>query len=63
MGSNAWALGRQRTENQQGMLLANPTTLGTAFSVFGKNTLRIPGEYEAYGVGLIGLPGVTHWFQ
>ena len=40
MGSNAWALGRQRTENQRGALLANPTILGTASSVFGKNTSR-----------------------
>ena len=63
MGSNAWALGRQRTENQQGMLLANPHYPWYGIQRFWEKHLTIPGEYEAYGVGLIGLPGVTIGFN
>ena len=54
--------GRQRTENQRGHCWQTPTILGTASSVFGK-TPHDSGEYEAYGVGLIGLPGVTIGFN
>ena len=63
MGSNAWALGRQRTENQRGALLANPHYPWYGIQRFWEKHLTIPGEYEAYGVGLIGLPGVTIGFN
>ena len=63
MGSNAWALGRQRTENQRGALLANPHYPWYGIQRFWEKHLKIPGEYEAYGVGLIGLPGVTIGFN
>jgi acyl-homoserine-lactone acylase len=63
MGSNAWALGGQRTENQRGALLANPHYPWYGIQRFWEKHLTIPGEYEAYGVGLIGLPGVTIGFN
>ena len=63
MGSNAWALGKQRTENQRGALLANPHYPWYGIQRFWEKHLTIPGEYEAYGVGLIGLPGVTIGFN
>ncbi len=37
MGSNAWALAANRSENGRGLLLANPITLGMALRAFGKN--------------------------
>ena len=63
MGSNAWALGKQRTENQRGALLTNPHYPWYGIQRFWEKHLTIPGEYEAYGVGLIGLPGVTIGFN
>ena len=63
MGSNALALGKQRTENQRGALLANPHYPLYGIQRFWEKHLTIPGEYEAYGVGLIGLPGVTIGFN
>lgn len=63
MGSNAWALAGTRTENGRGLLLANPHYPWYGTARFWEKHLTIPGQYDAYGVGLIGLPGVAIGFN
>ena len=63
MGSNAWALAGARTENGKGMLLANPHYPWYGTARFWEKHLTIPGEYNAYGAGLIGTPGVAIGFN
>ena len=63
MGSNAWALASNRTENGRGLLLANPHYPWYGIARFWEKHLTIPGVYDAYGVGLIGTPGVVLGFN
>lgn len=63
MGSNAWALASERTENGQGILLANPHYPWYGIARFWEKHLTIPGVLDVYGVGLIGAPGVTLGFN
>lgn len=63
MGSNAWALAGARTENGRGLLLANPHYPWYGSARFWEKHLTIPGVYDAYGVGLIGMPGVIIGFN
>jgi len=62
MGSNGWAVGRDRTAGG-GMLLSN-----THFPHFGERRwfeahLRIPGEIEVYGASLIGVAIINLGFN
>ena len=55
MGSNGWAIGRERSESGGGMLLSN-----THYPWFGNRRwfemhVTVPGEVDFYGVGLIGI--------
>jgi acyl-homoserine-lactone acylase len=55
MGSNGWAVGRERSESGGGMLLSN-----THYPWFGNRRwfemhVTVPGEVDFYGVGLIGI--------
>ncbi|HSK14397.1 MAG TPA: penicillin acylase family protein [Phnomibacter sp.] len=61
--SNGWALGRERTENGRGMLLANPHYNWTGSNRFWEKHLRIPGKLDVYGVNLIGDIGVGIGFN
>lgn len=63
MGSNAWALAGARTENGRGLLLANPHYPWYGVARFWEKHLTIPGVYDAYGVGLVGMPGVAIGFN
>ena len=63
MGSNAWALAGNRTENGRGLLLANPHYPWYGIARFWEKHLTIPGVYDAYGVSLIGTPGVALGFN
>ena len=63
MGSNAWALAGERTENGRGLLLANPHYPWYGIARFWEKHLTIPGSYNAYGAGLIGTPGVAIGFN
>lgn len=63
MGSNAWALAADRTENGRGMLLANPHYPWYGIARFWEKHLTIPGVIDAYGAGLIGTPGVAIGFN
>jgi acyl-homoserine-lactone acylase len=62
-GSNAWALGSERTENGRGLLLANPHYPWYGGNRFWEKHLTIPGELDVYGVHLLGAPGVSIGFN
>lgn len=63
MGSNAWALASSRTEGGNSLLLANPHYPWYGIARFWEKHLTIPGAYDAYGVGIIGTPGVSIGFN
>jgi acyl-homoserine-lactone acylase len=59
LGSNAWAVGRERTESGTGgLLVANPHFPWEGELRFAEVHLTVPGEYDIYGANLLGLPGV-----
>ena len=62
-GSNGWALGRDRTESGGGMLVSNPHHPWAGSNRFWEKHLTIPGEFNAYGVSLVGFPGVHLGFN
>lgn len=60
LGSNAWALGRDRTENQRGLLLANPHFPHTGQLRFWEFHTTIPGVLDVMGSSLAGTPGIVN---
>jgi acyl-homoserine-lactone acylase len=58
MGSNGWAIGAERSADGGGMLVANPHFPWEGALRFWEVHLTIPGELDAYGVQLSGLPGI-----
>lgn len=63
LGSNGWAIGKDRTENGRGMLLGNPHYPWTGANRFWEKHLVIPGKMNLYGSHLIGIPGVAIGFN
>jgi acyl-homoserine-lactone acylase len=63
LGSNGWAIGAERSESGGGMLLANPHFPWEGELRFWEVHLTIPGELDAYGVQLSGLPGIGIGFN
>jgi acyl-homoserine-lactone acylase len=61
--SNGWAIGKTRSENGGGLLLANPHALWTGTRRFWEKHLTIPGRLDVYGVNALGLPGVAIGFN
>lgn len=62
LGSNAWAVGAQRSANRQGALVANPHFPWQGEHRFWENQLTVPGKLNVYGASLGGLPGVQIGF-
>lgn len=58
IGSNGWAIGKDRSESGGGMLVANPHFPWLGELRFWEVHLTVPGETDIYGVQLTGLPGV-----
>jgi acyl-homoserine-lactone acylase len=58
VGSNGWAIGAERSADGGGMLVANPHFPWEGALRFWEVHLTIPGELDAYGVQLSGLPGL-----
>ncbi len=58
VGSNGWAIGAERSADGGGMLVANPHFPWEGALRFWEVHLTIPGELDAYGVQLSGLPGI-----
>ena len=61
--SNGWAIGSERSEGGGGMLVANPHFPWEGQLRFWEVHLTIPGEVDAYGVQLSGLPGLAIGFN
>ncbi|MEQ8516106.1 MAG: DUF885 family protein, partial [Chromatocurvus sp.] len=62
MGSNAWALGSERTESGRGILVGNPHYPWYGANRFWEKHLTIPGRLDVYGAHLLGAPGVAIGF-
>jgi acyl-homoserine-lactone acylase len=56
--SNGWAIGADRSATGGGMLVANPHFPWEGELRFWEVHLTVPGELDAYGVQLSGLPGI-----
>ncbi len=63
LGSNGWAIGKDRSANGRGMLLANPHFPWNGTDRFWEKHLTVPGKMDIYGAGLVGIPGVTIGFN
>jgi acyl-homoserine-lactone acylase len=57
-GSNGWALGRDATRDQTGMLLANPHWPWTGYARYYQVQLTIPGVLDVAGISVSGTPVV-----
>ncbi len=60
LGSNAWALGRDKTRNHRGLLLANPHFPHTGDLRFWEFHATIPGFLDVMGSSLAGTPGIVN---
>jgi acyl-homoserine-lactone acylase len=60
LGSNGWALGMERTQEQRGMLLANPHFPHTGGLRFWQFHTTIPGAMDVMGASLSGMPGIVN---
>ncbi|MCH2056637.1 MAG: acylase [Thalassotalea sp.] len=60
MGSNGWALGKDKTANGKGMVLANPHFPHTGNLRFWQFHSIIPGHMNVMGGSLMGMPGIVN---
>ena len=64
LGSNGWAIGRERTAGGSGgMLVGNPHFPWEGELRWAEVHLNIPGEIDMYGAQLLGVPGVGIGFN
>ena len=63
LGSNGWALGKDKTESGNGMLLSNPHFPWAGHLRFVQSHLQIPGQLNVTGVGFVGVPGILIGFN
>lgn len=63
IGSNGWALGKDKVVGANSMLMANPHFPYDGELRFYQQHLNIPGELDIAGAGMIGLPGVSIGFN
>ncbi len=63
IGSNGWALGKDKTEGAKSALLANPHFPWDGELRFFEQHLTIPGELDVTGVSMIGMPAVLIGFN
>src|SRR5699024_10877375 len=63
IGSNGWALGKDKVEEGNAMLIGNPHFPYDGELRFYEQHLTIPNELDITGVGLIGLPIVVIGFN
>ncbi|WP_426574865.1 penicillin acylase family protein [Aquihabitans sp. McL0605] len=61
--SNGWAFGSEATASGHGLVVANPHFPWGGEARFWECHLTIPGELDAYGVALLGAPGVQLGFN
>jgi acyl-homoserine-lactone acylase len=63
LGSNGWALGRDKTASGAGMLVANPHFPWEGSLRFHESHQTIPGKLDVYGVSLLGVPAINIGFN
>lgn len=63
IGSNGWGIGRERAEDADSLLLANPHFPWDGELRFFEQHLTIPGEIDVTGVAMIGMPAVLIGFN
>jgi len=63
LGSNGWAFGSEVSATGRGMVMGNPHFPWEGELQLWESHLTIPGEFEVYGVGLLGVPGVLIGFN
>jgi acyl-homoserine-lactone acylase len=63
LGSNGWAIGKDRSEGGKGMLLSNPHFPWSGHLRFIQSHLHIPGKLNVTGVGFVGVPGILIGFN
>ena len=63
MGSNGWAVGADKSDSGRGMLVANPHFPWEGALRFYESHLTVPGDFDAYGATLLGLPLVSIGFN
>lgn len=63
IGSNGWGIGKDRSFNGRGMLLANPHFPWQGELKLMESHLRVPGDLDVYGAGLMGVLGVLIGFN
>ena len=63
LASNGWAIGAERSTSGRGLLVANPHFPWEGPFKFYEAHLTIPGELDAYGVNLLGMPLLTIAFN
>lgn len=59
LGSNGWGIGKDKSENGKGILLANPHFPYTGHLRFWQSHNTIPGVLDVTGGSLQGIPGVN----
>lgn len=62
-GSNGWGIGSERSANGHGMLIANPHFPWEGELKLFESHLRVPGEVDVYGAGLMGVVGILIGFN
>jgi len=60
LGSNGWGLGKDKTANGKGMVLANPHFPHTGNLRFWQFHITLPGHLNVMGGSLMGMPGVIN---
>lgn len=63
LGSNGWAIGRDKSETGRGMLIANPHFPWEGNRKFYENHITVPGKVNAYGASLLGAPVINIGFN
>jgi acyl-homoserine-lactone acylase len=63
LGSNGWAIGKDRTESGTGMLVANPHFPWEGNRKFYESQITVPGVGNVYGASLIGVPVINIGFN
>ena len=63
VGSNGWALGREKSAGGRGMVVANPHFPWEGELKLWESHLTVPGQLNVYGVGLMGVPVVLIGFN
>ena len=63
LGSNAWAFGKDTTQNGSGLLLGNPHFPWAGVNRFWQVHLTMPGNLDVMGVAIGNFPNVTIGFN